>query len=92
LFFPVEVAISGLLGAGVMNNTFGLFIFLYIVWSKTLYWDFAAETLCMIVVEGCVILMATKKTNSMLDAVAIAALYPGAILLIWVCKSVLQMS
>ena len=87
-----EVALSGLLGAGVMNNTFGLFIFLYTLWSKTLFWDYAAETMCIILVELIVIAMARKPTNTMLDAAIITALYPGAILIVWVFEELLEWS
>ena len=75
-----------------MNNTFGLFIFLYTLWSKTLFWDYAAETMCIILVELIVIAMARKPTNTMLDAAIITALYPGAILIVWVFEELLKWS
>ena len=43
-------------------------------------------------VELIVIAMARKPTNTMLDAAIITALYPGAILIVWVFEELLKWS
>ena len=69
-----------------------MFIFLFTIWSKTLYWDYAAETLSIILIELIIVCMARKPKNTMLDAVIITALYPGAIVIVWVLEELVGLS
>mmetsp|Transcript_37006 Transcript_37006/g.82889 ORF Transcript_37006/g.82889 Transcript_37006/m.82889 type:complete len:530 (+) Transcript_37006:2-1591(+) len=87
-----EIAIGGLLGAGVMNNTFCLFIFLLLVWAQNLYWEFGAETILMLLIQVFMIYFSFKKNNTILDAVLIGCLYPGSIILVAVLEGVFGMS
>jgi hypothetical protein len=62
-----------------MNNTFGLGIFLVLVFVQNLAWEFAAETLSIVFVQQAVGLLAQRSTYRMMDAVIFLSLYPLAI-------------
>merc|ERR1712066_936138 len=73
----MTASLSSLLGAGVMNNTFCLGIFLALVYLKGLAWEFSAETISIITVElviGAIVLSCSKFL--MLHGLIIFMLYP----------------
>merc|ERR1712167_94658 len=45
------VAYEQLLGAAVMNNTYCLLIFLVLIYSQSLYWNYTAEVISIICAE-----------------------------------------
>jgi hypothetical protein len=45
------ISLSTLEGAAVMNNTWCLGIFLYVIWLNGFDWRFTAETLNIIIIE-----------------------------------------
>merc|ERR1719205_277649 len=47
----ITTALSSLVGAACMNNTFCLAIFLALVYFKDLAWQFTAETVSIIVIQ-----------------------------------------
>merc|ERR1712060_181857 len=47
----MTTALSTLVGAGIMNNTFVLGVFLALIYLKALAWEFTAETISIISVE-----------------------------------------
>ena len=71
-----------------MNNTFCLAIFLVIVYAKELAWEFAAETLSIVVVQLIVGAIAQKTTHRLLDGVIVASLYPLAIVFVIVLEQI----
>jgi hypothetical protein len=70
-------------GAAVMNNTFVMGIFLLLVLAKSLAWSFAAETICILMIEVLVALMALKRVHTVGDALIILSLYPLSLLVVW---------
>merc|ERR1719487_1686431 len=57
----MTISLSTLLGAGCMNNTFCLGIFLGLIGFKQLAWRFAAETLAILAVEIVVGIYAAQR-------------------------------
>lgn len=50
----IDISLNTLLGAACMNNSLCLGVFLLLVFSQRLSWQFSAETLCIVLVEvGC---------------------------------------
>jgi len=85
----IEASLAGLCGAGVMNNTFVTGIFMVLVYSQSLYWDFGAEVVAMLVVEWTVGLMVLcKQQHTMLDAWIILSLYPLCLLIVALLEEV----
>jgi len=78
----ITVAQSQLLGAGIMNNTFCLLVFMMLVWLQPIQWAFAAETITILVVELIVAAFAYKKVQTRFHALLIFGLYPLSLLLV----------
>ena len=47
----IAISLSTLQGAACMNNTFGLGIFMVLIYTKTLAWEYLAETLSILFVQ-----------------------------------------
>jgi len=85
----IAISFSTLIGAGVMNNTFCLGIFLLLVAVKGLAWQFAAETLTILVVEVIMGLMAAKKMHTLGDGLFVLSLFPASLAGIYFLQNVL---
>jgi len=86
----MTISLSTLEGAACMNNTFCLAIFFALVYFKGLAWQFTAETLSICLVQIVVgIIAMTKKTQTLMDAVTIVALYPVSLLFVWSLENVM---
>lgn len=86
----ITISLSTLEGAAVMNNTFCLGIFLYVVLVDDLEWSFTCETISMLLVEFAVFWYAyTKEVHKMMDAWIILSLYPACLLFVFVGKNIL---
>lgn len=84
----ISISISTLLGAACMNNTFCLGIFAALLYFKGgLVWEFSAETISILLVELVMGYFALKKTQRLLDALIVLALYPASILLVAVLEN-----
>lgn len=86
------VANEQLLGAAIMNNTFALFVFLCLVYFRDLYWKYSAETAAILFCEAVMFAVARKTVHTTKTALAVAALYPATILLVWVLENVAGLS
>merc|ERR1719219_733294 len=73
----ITTALSTLIGAACMNNTFCLAIFLGLVYWKKLAWKFSAETLAMVVIQWVIGFITIKKTTHTVPlALLILLCYP----------------
>jgi len=72
----ITVSFASLLGAANMNNTFCLGIFLALVFCKSLSWQFAAETLSILVAELIMFFYSQRSTHTLFDALAVMSIYP----------------
>lgn len=89
----MTVAYEQLLGAAVMNNTYCLFIFLILIASQGLYWNYTAEVIAILAAELCIFVVATQiKVHTMVTGVCVLAVYPATILLVWVLESLAGIS
>mmetsp|Transcript_87592 Transcript_87592/g.252601 ORF Transcript_87592/g.252601 Transcript_87592/m.252601 type:complete len:576 (-) Transcript_87592:130-1857(-) len=85
----ITTSLSTLEGAAVMNNTFCLGIFLALVYTKNLAWEFSAETIAIIVIELAIgALVMFRSTQRLLDGVIVLSLYPLALLIVWTLENV----
>lgn len=85
----ITCSLQQLYGAGTMNNTMTLGVFLILVWWKDLYWDFDAEAICIVFIEWVMVLVCFKEVHSCFSACMVLSLYPlclvGTIILEDVC-------
>lgn len=80
----MTTSLGTLLGAGVMNNTFCLGIFLGLVYFKSLAWEFSAETFSILVVEAVVALLVWgRRTMNLLSGVLVLAMYPLSLAIVY---------
>lgn len=85
----MTTSLSSLLGAGVMNNTFCLGIFLGVIYFQKLAWQFTAETLAIVFVEICLgILSLRVSTLRMWHGFMVLSLYPLSLLLVWFLENI----
>jgi Ca2+/Na+ antiporter len=73
----IDVALSSLIGAVVLNNTFGLSVLLGLISIRGLEWRFHAEVVAIVSVQAVVSLYAIfKRRQTIIDGAVIVALYP----------------
>merc|ERR1719272_2493274 len=79
----VSVSFNTLLGAACMNNTFCLGIFMAIIAfspkSKGIEWQYAAESIVIVLSEIVVFYFALKRTHRLKDALMVVMIYPISI-------------
>jgi len=84
----ITTALSTLVGAAIMNNTFCLAIFFALIYCKKLAWQFSAETIAIILIQWVIGLLTISKTvQTKLDAVLVMACYPGCLLIVWALEN-----
>ena len=79
----VTISFETLQGAGCMNNTFCLAIFLALVFFKDLAWTFTAETISILFVEVAIAVASLVKVPTVGTACLALALYPSSLILVW---------
>lgn len=86
----ITTALSTLVGAACMNNTFCLSIFLALVYAKGLAWEFTAETICCVVAQWVIGFLTLKSTTqTMTDAYIILGCYPLCLFGVWFLENIL---
>merc|ERR1711871_1474158 len=68
-------AVTQCLGAGSMNNTFCLAIFLALIYFQDLIWEFSAETISILLIEVLVAGIALKNVQTVTMAGFVLSLY-----------------
>jgi len=91
-------SLSSLEGAGIMNNTFCLGIFLFLIVYKDavtpagLVWQFSAETLSILIIEVLVAaIVLTKSTQTLLDGIIVFMCYPLALVIVIFLENVVML-
>lgn len=82
----ISISVAALQGAGCMNNTFCLAIFLLLVFAKELAWEFTAETIGILVVELAICWLSHKRTLNTFHAYVLMLLFPLSIVLVAVLE------
>eukprot|EP00597_Dinobryon_sp_UTEXLB2267_P000289 CAMPEP_0170070262 /NCGR_PEP_ID=MMETSP0019_2-20121128/8623_1 /TAXON_ID=98059 /ORGANISM="Dinobryon sp., Strain UTEXLB2267" /LENGTH=573 /DNA_ID=CAMNT_0010278503 /DNA_START=66 /DNA_END=1787 /DNA_ORIENTATION=+ len=77
----IAISLTALQGAAVMNNTLVLGIFMLLIWTQHLAWEFLSETLTILFVQIAAALLALKRSQTLTDALMYLALYPFALML-----------
>lgn len=78
----ITVSFAALLGAGAMNNTFCLSIFMGLIYFRGLAWQYTAETIAIVLVQIFIYFMTKKENLTSLDGLKIMAAFPASIALI----------
>eukprot|EP00811_Abedinium_folium_P027990 NODE_4295_length_1908_cov_27.651881.p1 GENE.NODE_4295_length_1908_cov_27.651881~~NODE_4295_length_1908_cov_27.651881.p1 ORF type:complete len:556 (+),score=164.06 NODE_4295_length_1908_cov_27.651881:203-1669(+) len=81
-------AFCSLEGAAIMNNTFCLGIFMFLIIFKSLAWKFAAETVAILAVQVVVGFMAHLPTQTVFQAIIIFLCYPLSLVLVIMLEAV----
>eukprot|EP00755_Sulcionema_specki_P013464 Sspe_Gene.54020::Locus_29838_Transcript_1_1_Confidence_1.000_Length_1849::g.54020::m.54020 len=76
------IALSSLLGAACMNNTFCLAIFLFQIFSNRLLWEFSAETISIVIVELCMFSFSQQRAHYTWNSLVVLTLLPGSLALV----------
>jgi len=85
----ITTALSTLVGAACMNNTFCLGIFLAIVYFQKLAWKFTAETICCVLSQWVIGALTLKsKTQTAKDSYVILACYPLCLGGVWFLENI----
>jgi hypothetical protein len=71
-----------------MNNTFGLGIFMFLVYSQGLAWNYLAETLAILLVEIIMGVYSLKSHHTLLDGYIILSLFPLSLIFVSVLESI----
>lgn len=79
--------VSQLLGAGAMNNTMCLGVFLALIYFKGLRWTFTAETASIMFSEVVTALVGMKTTHTMFDAIVLISVYPLSLIMVIVMEA-----
>lgn len=83
----ISLSLATLQGAACMNNTFGLGIFMYLVYSQGLAWNYLAETLTILLVEIVMGIYSLKGHHTLLDGLVIFSLFPLSLIFVQVLES-----
>lgn len=78
----ITISFSTLLGAAILNNTFVLSIFMFLIAVKGLAWQFTAETISILVVEVCMGWLSQKKIMTLRHGVYALLLFPGSLAIV----------
>lgn len=76
------ISFSTLLGAAILNNTFVLSIFMFLIAVKELAWQFTAETIAILVVEIYVGWMSQKKILTLRHGVYVLLMFPASLAIV----------
>lgn len=88
----MTTSLSTLCGAGIMNNTFCLGVFLGLIYFNELAWKFTAETACIVFTElfvGANVIF--RQEQRLLDGLVIICCYPVSLGLVYVLEYVAKL-
>eukprot|EP01062_Namystynia_karyoxenos_P029290 TRINITY_DN2202_c0_g1_i1.p1 TRINITY_DN2202_c0_g1~~TRINITY_DN2202_c0_g1_i1.p1 ORF type:complete len:592 (+),score=237.98 TRINITY_DN2202_c0_g1_i1:103-1776(+) len=78
----MTIALSSLVGAACMNNTFCLAIFLLQIYGNSLIWEFSAETISILAVELLMFGVACQRVQKLWMAFVVISLFPISVVLV----------
>jgi Ca2+/Na+ antiporter len=84
----MRIALATLQGAAVMNNTFCLGIFMILIYTRALSWEFFAETLSILIAQIAMFFMGRKTVHTMKDGLIILSIYPATLILVALLEAV----
>jgi len=85
----ITTALSTLIGAACMNNTFVLAIFLALMYWQKLAWQFTAETIATVLIQWIIGVAAWRcKTQTAMMSVLILGCYPLCLFVVWFLENI----
>lgn len=84
----ISVAFSALEGAAAMNNTFCLAIFMGLIFFRGLAWQYTAETIAIVAVQGIIYYMTQKNYLTALDGLIVIAVFPLSVAFIAILTAI----
>ena len=78
----IAVSIAALQGSVVMNNTLVTTVFLFLIYTQGLTYQFFAETTSLLIIETLMVLYSLKSTHTFADACVILTFYPATLILV----------
>jgi len=78
----ITISLTALEGAGSMNNTFCLGIFMVLIYTQGLAWEFTAETIAILFAQFAVGLIALAPVQRVWHAAVVLAIYPVSLILV----------
>jgi len=83
----ISLTFGALYGAACMNNTFGLGIFMGLIYFRKLSWDYTTETLAIMLTTFAIGILGLTKTVPMWKAAIALALYPLSLVFVAILES-----
>eukprot|EP01038_Epipyxis_sp_PR26KG_P014308 gene14308-19192_t len=78
----MTISFGSLQGAIIMNNTFVLGIFLFLIYYQNLTWEYYAETFAILFVQLVTGYLSLRSIHTILDGLIIFAMYPASLILV----------
>ncbi|CAM9392982.1 unnamed protein product [Sphacelaria rigidula] len=78
----IVISFAALQGAACMNNTFCLGVFMFLIYFRSLAWEFSAETVSILLVQLVMAVVAQKDTHRVLDGSMVLMLYPLSLMVV----------
>lgn len=82
----ITISFATLLGAGIMNNTFVLAIFMLLLTFKGLAWTFSAETISILFIQVFIAILCQRETMTLRHGLYVLLMYPITVLLVSVLE------
>eukprot|EP00752_Nemacystus_decipiens_P007995 g7143.t1 len=67
----IVISFAALQGAACMNNTFCLGVFMFLIFFRSLAWEFSAETVTILLVQGAMAVVSLRNTHRVIDGIMV---------------------
>lgn len=65
-----------------MNNTFCLGVFMFLIYFRSLAWEFSAETVSILLVQFLMASVSFRSTHRVIDGFCVLTLYPLSLVVV----------
>ncbi|CAN0036010.1 unnamed protein product [Ectocarpus fasciculatus] len=78
----IVISFAALQGAACMNNTFCLGVFMFLIYFRSLAWEFSAETVTILLVQAAMAVLSLRNTFRVVDGLMALSLYPLSLMVV----------
>lgn len=78
----IVISFAALQGAACMNNTFCLGVFMFLIYFRSLAWEFSAETVSILLVQFLMASVSFRSTHRVIDGFCVLTLYPLSLVVV----------
>ncbi|CAN0014694.1 unnamed protein product [Ascophyllum nodosum] len=86
----IAISFATLQGAACLNNTFCLGVFMFLIYFRSLAWEFSAETVTILTVvnplstplQAIMAAVSMKNTHRVIDGILVLSLYPLSLMMV----------